>query len=163
MKTTNKCLLAVFLATLLVAAAPAFGQQSDKAVVGKVEGTYVRESESVFIDTRIATTTRGRQVWSDVRFATPLADGRARELALMPPESKVGIGDVVEARIADRQIDDWVDVPETSRMTRLVAKRDSIEAVLFGTAMSTPRNNAAIELLRSAQRLEPGDIPSAAR
>ena len=62
-----------------VAALPAFAQATETAtaVVGKVIKIYVRESSNFFIETSLVRNARGKQYWSEVRFAEPLAAGRA--------------------------------------------------------------------------------------
>ena len=59
-----------------VAALPAFAQTTETAtaVVGKVVKIYVRESSNFFIETSLVRNAHGKQYWSEVRFAEPLAD-----------------------------------------------------------------------------------------
>ena len=64
--------LAVWLVAVL-AAWPAAAENTD-AIVGKVVRIYVREANNFFIETNLVRNAGGREHWTEVRFAAPLAD-----------------------------------------------------------------------------------------
>jgi hypothetical protein len=117
-----------------IAAPPAAAQQSSSGgeVVGKVVRTYVQESPHLFIDTSLLRRQQqNKQVWSEVRFAKPLENGRGSELVRLPENANVERGDLVSARMASGT--EFVPglLPEVSRMVAVVAKHDTLAAQLF--------------------------------
>jgi hypothetical protein len=141
-------LLAALVVT--VAAMPSFAEDADSgAIVGKVVKIYVRESNNFYIETNLVRSIAGKQHWTEVRFAAPLADGRTSEIVRLPEATKVEQGDLVSTQLADKR--DFIPglIPEVNRMVGLVAKHDSLAAMTFG--MPKPLPNAALPFLQAQQ------------
>lgn len=118
-----------------VAALPAFAQTTETAaIVGKVVKIYVRESANFFIETNLVRNARGKQYWSEVRFAEPLADGRTSEMVRLAEAATVERGDLVSAQLAAKRELVPGLLPEVNRMVALVAKHDTVAAMTFDAA-----------------------------
>jgi hypothetical protein len=127
MKTIN-----LIAALLMAAAMPAFAENPDgAALVGKVVKIYIREANNFFIETSLVRKSAGKQYWTEVRFASPLADGRISEIVRLPDAASVERGDLVSTQLAEKR--DFVRglIPEVSRMVALVAKHDTLAAMMF--------------------------------
>lgn len=116
----------------LLCAAGAAAPVAAEDVVGQVVDIYVRESVNFFIEARLVRESRGREYWTEVRFAEALADGRTREFVRLPEAVKVERGDLVRAQLAGRPDGFPGLIPEVNRMVALVARRDSLAAITFG-------------------------------
>ena len=122
------------MAALLAAAAalPAFAQEAaPNTVVGKVETLYVRQSANFFIEKSLVRNSGNKEQWTEVRFAAALADGRKTAIIRLPDTATVERGDIVSAQLADKR--DFVPglIPEVNRMVALVAKQDTLAAMMF--------------------------------
>lgn len=127
-----------------VAALPAFAQATETAaaaVVGKVVKIYVRESSNFFIETSLVRNARGKQYWSEVRFAEPLADGRTSEMVRLAESATVERGDLVSAQLAAKRELVPGLLPEVNRMVALVAKHDTVAAMTFDAAKPAATTN----------------------
>ncbi len=121
------------------AAVPCFAQQNaDGGIVGKVETFYVRESANFFIEKSLVRRPRNNEQWTEVRFARPLTDGRKSEIVRLPDDAKVERGDLVSTQLADKR--DFVPglIPEVNRMVSLVAKSDTLAAMVFDLPQPAP-------------------------
>lgn len=124
-----RCIIALLA---IAAGMPAHAEEAPgAALVGKVVRIYVKESANFFMETSLVRNHKGREHWTEVRFAAPLADGRKSEIVRLPESMKVEIGDLVSAQLANKR--DLVPglVPEVSRMLALVAKHDTLAAMQF--------------------------------
>jgi len=127
-----RMIIALLAAT---AAVPALAQTTETgAIVGKVVKIYVRESANFFIETNLVRNARGKQYWSEVRFAEPLADGRTSEMVRLAETSTVERGDLVSAQLAAKRELVPGLLPEVNRMVALVAKHDTVAAMTFDAA-----------------------------
>lgn len=126
------------LLCLLLAAAATAPVVADDLIVGKVANIYIRESTNFFIEARLVRESRGREVWTEVRFAEPLADGRSYEIVKLSDTAKIERGDLVSARLVARRDTLPGLIPEINRMVALVAKHDSIAALTFGAPRPLP-------------------------
>ena len=91
-------------------------------------------SANFFIETNLVRNARGKQYWSEVRFAEPLADGRTSEMVRLAESSTVERGDLVSAQLAAKRELVPGLLPEVNRMVALVAKHDTVAAMTFDTA-----------------------------
>ncbi len=108
------------------------------AIVGKVEKFYVRESNNFYIEKSLVRKPRDAEEWTEVRFAAPLADGRRSEIVRLPESAKVERGDLVSTQLADKR--DFVRglIPDVSRVVSLVAKHDTLAAMMFDLPKPAP-------------------------
>ena len=136
-----------------VAALPAFAQTTETAtaVVGKVVKIYVRESSNFFIETSLVRNARGKQYWSEVRFAEPLADGRTSEMVRLAEAATVERGDLVSTQLAAKRELVPGLLPEVNRMVALVAKHDTVAAMTFDAAK--PATAAGLPYVPALQAL----------
>jgi hypothetical protein len=143
-------LLRLLPAVLLAAAAlPALAQDTGTgAIVGKVVNIYVRESTNFYIETGLLRHAAGKQHWTEVRFAAPLADGRTSELVRLPDARAVERGDIVRAQLVDSRPFVPGLIPEVNRMVALVAKHDTIAAMMFD--LPKPAPGTASQFLQAA-------------
>jgi hypothetical protein len=139
--------LAVWLFAVL-AAWPAAAENTD-AIVGKVVKIYIREANNFFIETSLVRSSGNREHWTEVRFAAPLADGRKTELVRLPESTKVERGDLVSAQLAEKR--DFIPglIPEVNRMVALVAKHDTLAAMLFD--MQQPGDKSVLPYAQALQ------------
>jgi hypothetical protein len=129
------------IATLFAALAvtPLFAQDTDaNAVIGKVERHYVRESPNFFIEKRLVRKPRNDEQWTEVRFAAPLADGRKSEIVRLPQTASVERGDLISTQIVDKRDAMPGLIPEENRMISLVAKHDTLAAIMFDLPKPSP-------------------------
>ena len=129
----------IVAALFLAAALPAFADSTGAGeIVGKVVKFYIRESNNFFIETSLLRNSGSREQWTEVRFASPLADGRMTELVRMPDNAKVERGDLVSAQLHSNR--DLVPglIPEVNRMVALVAKHDTLQAMMFDLPKPVP-------------------------
>jgi hypothetical protein len=139
--------LAVWLVAVL-AAWPAAAENTD-AIVGKVVRIYVREANNFFIETNLVRNAGGREHWTEVRFAAPLADGRQSELLRLPEATSVERGDLVSAQLAEKRAFIPGLIPEVNRMVALVAKHDTLAAMLFD--MQKPGEKSVLPFVQTLQ------------
>ena len=139
--------LAVWLFAVL-AAWPAAAENTD-AIVGKVVKIYIREANNFYIETSLVRSSDNREHWTEVRFAAPLADGRKTELVRLPEATKVERGDLVSAQLAEKR--DFVRglIPEVNRMVAMVAKHDTLAAMLFD--MQQPGEKSVLPYAQALQ------------
>jgi hypothetical protein len=134
--------------------APCFAQNAaDGSLVGRVETFYVRQSANFFIEKRLVRRAPNNEQWTEVRFAGPLTDGRTSEIVRVPDTAVVEQGDLVSTQLADKR--DFVPglVPEVNRMVSVVAKHDTLAAMIFG--LPKPAISAATPYVQTLQSLQP--------
>lgn len=124
-------LAAAFFSTIASIPALAADNTVSGALIGKVENVYVRQSNNFYIEKTLVRRPANNEQWTEVRFAAPLADGRKSEIVRLPDATTVERGDLVSAQLAEKR--DFVRglIPEVSRMVSLVAKHDTLAAMMF--------------------------------
>lgn len=147
---TLKIALMLLAWTVLPACAEEAGSGG---VVGKVEKIYIRQSNNFFIEKSLVRKPSNNEQWTEVRFATALADGRRSEIVRLPESATVEPGDLVSARLAAKR--DLVRglIPEVSRMVAVVAKHDTLAAMAFDLPPATPA--AAMPFVQALQSPRP--------
>mgnify|MGYP001474701547 CR=1 FL=1 len=123
------------LAVLSVAALAQQDNAGSKNQIGKVQSVYVREARGLYIEKSLIRRPEGRELWAEVRVAQPASGGVASELAKLPAHVTVDTGDVVETRLVEPVHGDVAQL-EVNRVIRVVAKFDTLPAMLLGLAGS---------------------------
>ena len=131
-----------FVAVLPLAllAAPGLAQQDNagnKNQIGKVGTVYVREARGLYIEKNLMRRTEGKELWAEVRLPQSSGSSSSSELAKLPQDVAVETGDVVETRLVEPVYGDVAQL-EVNRVIRVVAKHDTLPAMLLGLADSPP-------------------------
>lgn len=146
---TFKWIIALLAA---LAAAPGLAEDADAgAITGKVVNIYVRDANNLFIEAGLVRNKAGKQQWTEVRFAAPLADGRTSEMVRMPDTAIVERGDLVSARLVEKHDSLPGLIPAVNRMVALVAKHDTLAAQTFDAPK--PAAGSVPPYVRSLQAL----------
>ena len=144
---TFKCIIALLAA---LAAAPGLAENTDAgAVTGKVVNIYVRDANNFYIEAGLVHDKAGKQQWTEVRFAAPLADGRTSEMVRMPDATIVERGDLVSTRLVEKRDSLPGLIPAVNRMVALVAKHDTLAAMLFD--MQQPGEKSVLPYAQALQ------------
>jgi hypothetical protein len=137
----------LFLATFTASALAQGISANGNSVTGRVETVFVRESRNLFIEKKLLRPAAQKELWAEVRIASPARHEYVNELARLPENLLVERGDLVETLIADSTLSGAsqfaspglyafsggvAPLPEVNRVTMLVAKRDTLRAMLFG-------------------------------
>jgi hypothetical protein len=149
---------------LLAATTPSALAQQDVAnsgpLTGRIETVFVRESRNLFIEKKLLKRSDSKDLWAEVRVENPVRNEYVTELAKLPANMNVERGDLVEAVIADSTVSGFAQLsqfspyavagglaplPEVNRITALVARRDTLRAMLFGLNNSQPRQSLSFE------------------
>jgi hypothetical protein len=133
--------LNIIIAGILVAvaSAPTLAQSdsaADNSMISKVDTVYVREANGLYIEKKLLRKTEHRELWVDVRFATTPVGEPNSELFKVPADIAIERGDLVAARFGDPTPRNMKLLPETNRVTGLVAKHDTLMAMTFGLSNS---------------------------
>lgn len=131
MKTIIQMLLAGALATLAAAVPAQQTLRSQTLPLGAVEAVYVKIAPGLFIETRLLRRPESAETWSDVRVRQFEAGKPRNELAKNPEGIAVRPGDVVQLTIAAVPEFAASPMPETTRITELVAPAGSAVAHRF--------------------------------
>ena len=134
----------VFAAVTLPALAQQTAANGD-TLVGKIETIFVREARALYYEKKLLRKTDGKELWAEIRFAHQLQDGSRGELAQLPANSALERGDLVEIRVADMMPPGLPLLPDVTRVTSLVAKSDTLQAMLFGLPNARPRKGMLME------------------
>jgi hypothetical protein len=144
-------------------ASSALAQQSvanSGPLTGRIETVFVRESRNLFIEKKLLKRSKDKELWAEVRVENSLRNEYVTELAQLPENMIVERGDLVEAVIADSALSGFAPLsqfspyaiagglaplPEINRITALVARRDTLRAMLFGLYNPQPRQSLAFE------------------
>jgi hypothetical protein len=124
---------------LALLAAPALAQQDDagsKSLIGKVETVYVREARGLYFEKKLVRRTEGKELWAEIRLPQPSGGGSSSELARLPTDVAIETGDLVETEIVDPMPRNRA-LFEVNQVTKVVAKHNTLPAMLFG--LSNPR------------------------
>jgi hypothetical protein len=128
-------------------ASPVVAQQSatanSGAMTGRIETVYVRESRNFFIEKKLLKRPSEKDLWAEVRVENPGHTEYVTELAKLPENVSIERGDLVEAVITEpapqssaqfarNNAGGLAPFPEVNRVTALLAKRDTLRAMLFG-------------------------------
>ena len=116
------------LAGLVMAGAAATALAQDGAV-GKVDTIYVREAKGLFIEKKLVRNNPSKDLWVNVRLVTGEA---ASELYKVPAELAIERGDLVAMRDGDPTPASMNLLPIDNKVTQLVARSDTLQAMLFG-------------------------------
>jgi hypothetical protein len=134
------------LLAALAASAPAQNVDGNH-LTGQVERIYVRESRSLFIEKKLIRKPAERELWAEVRIENPLRREYTTELAQLPQNVNIEHGDLVDTMITDASLlgvaqfsqprlyampSGPAPLPEINRVTALLAKHDTLRAMLFG-------------------------------
>ena len=134
----------VFAAVTLPAAAqqtPANGN----TLIGKVETIYVREARDLFYEKKLLHKIDGKELWAEIRSAAQMQNGASGELAQLPATVTIARGDLVEIRVAGMMPRGLPLLPEVTHVTSLVAKNDTMQAMLFGLPDARPMKGVLVE------------------
>jgi hypothetical protein len=147
------------LLAALAASAPA--QSVDGShLTGQVERIYVRESRNLFIEKKLVRKPEQRELWAEVRIENPLRGEYVTELAQLPENVNIEHGDLVDTRITDATLlgvaqfspptfyavpSGPAPLPEVNRVTALLAKHDTLRAMLFGLNNPARRQSLVAE------------------
>lgn len=127
---------------------------NSNAVTGRVETVFVRESRNFFIEKKLIRQSAQKELWAEVRVESPASNEYVTELARLPENLLVERGDLVETLMADSTLSGLsqftspglyaisgglAPLPEVNRVTMLVARRDTLRAMLFGLYNPQPR------------------------
>lgn len=136
-------LLTAFIASALAQDNSARGN----SVTGRVETVFVRESRNLFIEKKLIRQSAQKELWAEVRVESPASNEYVTELARLPENLLVERGDLVETLMADSTLSGLsqfsspglyaisgglAPLPDVNRVTMLVARRDTLRAMLFG-------------------------------
>ena len=158
---------------LATGASPVLAQQpataNSGALTARVETVYVRESRGLFIEKKLLKRTGEKELWAEVRIENPVRREYVTELAKLPANVAIERGDLVAAVItestrpgstqfAQSNRAGIAPFPEINRVTALLAKHDSLRAMLFG--LNKPRQN--IEFEPQACEAQPTELAYAA-
>ena len=157
--------VAVLLAGLTlpaVAIGASDGQSSEavlggKRLVGQVRNVYVRVADSVLLDAAHAPATmiaRDAVQVIDVEFQELLPDGSEAIRAQLIDVSDVQVGDIVEVKFAHKDNPRFFPVNEVTRVTELVARRDT--ALARYVARNIMRARHGVSPLQAMLQPKPG-------
>jgi len=147
------------LLAALATSAPAHGADGSH-LTGQVERVYVRESRGLFIEKKLVHHPEQRELWAEVRIENPLRGEYVTELAQLPENVNIEHGDLVDTRMTDATLlgvaqfsppsfyavpSGPAPVPEVNRVTALLAKHDTLRAMLFGLKDSARRQSLVAE------------------
>ena len=122
---------------------PAPAQQN--AAIGKVETIYVRESKDLYYEKKIVRRPEGKQLWAEIRLPGQIQDGTRGELAQLPANAVIERGDLVEIRVAESMPQGLPLLADVTRVTTLVAKNDTLQAMVFGLPGARPTQGLFME------------------
>jgi hypothetical protein len=125
-------MLAVLAVATLVAGCAAQADVAGGDAVGRVTGVYVERYPGVFVERAALSDAAGKPMWARVAFASALQDGRSSTTALLEPGTLVETGDVVEVRLSQAGWHTAEGAQNYTRVTALLAKRNSELALNFG-------------------------------
>jgi hypothetical protein len=149
-----------FVCGIVLAAATSAALAQQAVATGRVETVYVRESRNLFIEKKLLKRSENKELWAEVRIENPLSKEYVTELAKLPDAMAVDRGDLVETAISESTLlgvaqfapvkpfavsAGLMPFPEVNRVTALVAKHDTLRAMLFGLNNSRPRGNLGVE------------------
>lgn len=121
------------LAAAASASAPAEPTNvGSNTITGRVETVYAREYPGCFIEKKLLRNTAGKDLWAEVRFGEQPQGGASTELARIGPDTAIERGDIVEMRLAESVPVIQGVLREANRVSRLVARHDTLQALLFG-------------------------------
>ncbi len=118
--------------------APAAAQQSfapARPALGKVEHTYVKLADGVFMEVGMAGVKNPAETWSDVRLFAKNNYGLQNRHAKNPQTLKIGLGDVVEVKMGEHPDFATGPIPLVNRVAERVAPAGS------GLALRIEREN----------------------
>lgn len=136
---------------------PAFAQTTSE-LTGRIETVYVRASRNFFIEKKLLKKAPALEWWAEIKIENPLANEYTTELVQLPREFIVERGDLVEASIPQAALSGLAPLfqpvlyavprgvapmPELGRVTALVARHDTLRAMLFGMKTRQPRSTVA--------------------
>ncbi len=133
----DRIVMGLLFASIAAAASARQNDADGNTVTGRIETIYVRESHRFFIERKLVRRTEGKELWAEVRFERLSQDDPVSELALLPANTGIEREDLVETRLAEPVPLIRGTLPEVSRVIKLVAKHDTLQAMLFG--LSSPR------------------------
>lgn len=134
---------------LALLAAPVAAQQhgaTNGNLIGKVETVYVREGRGVYFEKKLMRRTEGRELWADVRLPRPASGAASSELARLPANAAIETGDLVETKIVDPMPQNR-ELFAVNQVLKVVAKHDTLPAMLFGLSEPSPARDFPAEAL----------------
>ena len=140
-----KIIVGLVLAAVTLPAPAQENAAGSHTLVGKVETIYVREARDLFYEKKLLRKTDGKQLWAEIRFADQLPDGSRGELAQLPANAAIERGDLVEIRVAGMMPRGLPLLPEVTHVTSLVAKNDTLQAMVFGLPNARPMKGVLVE------------------
>ena len=137
--------IAKIIVGLILAAVtlPAPAQQG--AAIGKVGTIYVRESRDLYYEKKIVRRPEGKELWAEIRLPEQMQDGTRGELAKLPPNAVIERGDLVEIRVAASIPQGLPLLADVTRVTTIVAKSDTLQAMVFGLPGARPAQALSVE------------------
>lgn len=130
-------IVGLVLACVIPAASADDGYLGGSSAVGQVRAVYVRQSGGLFVEEGLKPNLSGER-WVEIRFAEPLADGRKGATAMIPEDTRIDRGDLVEVRFAHTGRVRVAPVREVNRVTAVSAKYYTAEARNYGRPAGTP-------------------------
>jgi hypothetical protein len=110
-----------------------------------VDTVYVREAKGLYIEKKLLRKIEHKELWVDVRFATALPGDPKSELFQVPADIAIERGDLVATRIGEPTLRSMNLLPVVSRVTRLVARHDTLMAMAFGISNSRRTQGLGVE------------------
>ena len=117
-----------------VAIAPAYADNTGdhgQAAAGRVETVLVKEARGFFIEKKLLRKTDDKEIWVEVRFPASYLSGPDTNVFQVPENVALERGDIVMAEIADQSPRVFKLIAGENQVTSLVAKRDTLQALLF--------------------------------
>ena len=130
---------ALALACASLAAAADSTYVGGTSTIGKVTTLYARVAPGVYLDIKVKKAPQDAELWAEVRFSQPLADGRETATALLQADTRVERGDLVEMRFAHSGRMTVGAIAEVNRVTALTAKYYTAAASNFGKPQTIER------------------------
>lgn len=127
----------LLLASAIPAASADDGYLGGTSAIGQVRAVYVREAGGLFVEEGLKADASGER-WVEIRFAEPLADGRNATTAMIPEETRLDRGDLVEVRFAHTGRARVAPVREVNQVTAVAAKYYTADARNYGKPAAAP-------------------------
>jgi hypothetical protein len=132
----NKIFAGLLMAGATVSALAQSDGVTGNSMISKVDTVFVREARGLYIEKKLLHRTASKDLWVEVRSASSLPGDPKSELFRVPADIAIERGDLVTMRTGDSTASNMNLLPESNKVTQVVAKYDTLMAMTFGLPKS---------------------------
>jgi hypothetical protein len=134
----NNVLAGVLISGAIESTAAHAEDRPGNVTIGKVDRVYVREFRGLYIEKKLLRHNEGKELWVDVRDPATAASQTIGEMFKVPADLAIERGDLVATRYGDESGAYLNLIPTPNKVTQLVARHDTLMAMMFGLPKSSP-------------------------